>query len=154
MTLQQIIEIYGKRLITLESWMQKASSTVTVPQVHEIVQSKLKNLEISNQQSQSNDEVIKEWNARFELIAQELADVKDMVLHLQDYTMSVNKVLLEKGALLSTLSTSPEVYNAEITDQVMSFEYDEGEDDVEVEPEKEEEVQSNDQVEEMEQEQT
>jgi len=106
-TLQQIIEIYGKRINALESRIQQnpSSSSVTLPQVHDLIQSKINNLDPSK-------EIIKEWDNRFELIAQELADLKDIVLHLQDYTMTINKVLFEK---LPVIPSSSETFNSNET---------------------------------------
>ena len=123
-TLQQIIEIYGKRLITLESWMQTAQKnngvSITLPQVNELIQSKIKSVPAA-----SIDETVKEWNARFELIAQELSDLKEVVLQLQNYTMTVNKVLLEKNNVLNDAVDSKIEY-----DDSHDIEYDEGEDDM------------------------
>lgn len=120
-TLQQIIEIYGKRLNALESWTQQQqqltkspATAITLPQIHELIQSKLKTVSpVENVASQN--EVIKEWDTRFELIAQELADLKDIVLHLQDYTMSVNKSLIDKWALSAPMNST--------ASNAISFEY-------------------------------
>lgn len=95
-TLQQVIEIYGKRINTLETLVQqvdvkKAGVGVTLSQVNDLMESKLKNV---GGIATTTDEMVKEWDARFVLFAQELADLKDIVLHLQDYTMTVNKTLL------------------------------------------------------------
>ena len=40
--------------------------------------------------------IIDEFNTRFEMFATEIADMKDMILKLQSYTMDVNKMLLEE----------------------------------------------------------
>jgi len=123
-TLQQIIEIYGKRINSLETKVQQnqPGSSVTLPQVHDLIQSKLNNIDQSK-------ELVKEWDTRFELIAQELADLKDIVLHLQDYTMSVNKILFDKlpdsqlslensSSKLDEIQPSYEVKNTELKNEL------------------------------------
>ena len=40
-----------------------------------------------------------EFNARFELLADEIANMKNIVLSLQSYTMDVNKMLLEERVI-------------------------------------------------------
>jgi hypothetical protein len=42
--------------------------------------------------------VLDEFNARFEIMAEEIANIKSIVLSLQSYTMNVNKMLLEERA--------------------------------------------------------
>lgn len=85
LTLPQILEIFGKRLNALEA-------SKPPPQVARGNDEKML-VELKK----TNEETTKEWNERFELIAQELADLKDIVLRLQDYTMSVNKVLYDNA---------------------------------------------------------
>lgn len=52
-------------------------------------------------------EIINEFNSRFELIAEEIANMKDVVIKLQSYTMDVNKTLLnERIHVLSDLGQS------------------------------------------------
>ena len=46
-------------------------------------------------QSQSND-ILSEFDEKFEVLANEIADLKDIVLKLQSYTMDVNKMLMEE----------------------------------------------------------
>jgi hypothetical protein len=41
-------------------------------------------------------EVLDEFNERFETLADELANLKNIVLSLQSYTMDVNKTLLQE----------------------------------------------------------
>ena len=45
---------------------------------------------------QLDDEVIDEINNRFELLAGEVAELKDILIKLQSYTMEVNKRLVDE----------------------------------------------------------
>jgi hypothetical protein len=87
---------------------QNMSQGLTLPQVIALVDKRLTVLEQSQQQiqPQRSDEsssdfeseiraVIEEYNARFDIIADELALLKDTVLKLQTYTMEVNKTLMQ-----------------------------------------------------------
>ena len=75
LTLQQFISNLDKRVVTLEESLRTTSSNDT-------------NSDISA--------LIDEFNSRFEMFATEIADMKDVILKLQSYTMDVNKMLLEE----------------------------------------------------------
>ena len=81
---------------------QNMSQGLTLPQVIALVDKRLTTLEQSQQQPQDESgfeseirAVIEEYNARFDIIADELALLKDTVLKLQTYTMEVNKMLMQ-----------------------------------------------------------
>ena len=57
-----------------------------------LVDSRLTNLE----KKSGNDEYFEEFETRFEIMAQELADMKQIVLSLQSYTMDVNRMLMDE----------------------------------------------------------
>jgi len=85
LTLPQVITLVDKRLITLETFMKE--SQVSEPTA------------TSNAVSVSEDAVNQladEFNSKFEMLAQEVADLKDIVLKLQSFTMEVNKTLFEE----------------------------------------------------------
>lgn len=75
---------------------------LTLPQVIALVDKRLNSLENSIQESNSSirsDEIksaFDEYNARFDIIADEIGSLKDMLLKLQAYTMDVNKTLMEE----------------------------------------------------------
>jgi polyhydroxyalkanoate synthesis regulator phasin len=51
--------------------------------------------------------IIQEYNMRFDIIAEEISVLKDTVIKLQTYTMDVNKMLLnERIQILSDMSTN------------------------------------------------
>lgn len=55
--------------------------------------------------------IIQEYNMRFDIIAEEISVLKDTVLKLQTYTMDVNKMLLnERIQILSDLSTNKSLH--------------------------------------------
>ena len=85
------------------------SSGLTLPQVIALIDTRLVRLETttktltesSNGESGSftsaiSPEVLEEFNTRFEIIAEEVANIKNIVLNLQSYTMNVNKMLLDE----------------------------------------------------------
>lgn len=85
LTLPQVISVIDKRLITLETFMVESKRTV-----------QFSNLPTPpttmNQPSPSMDE----FNSRFEILANEIANMKNIILSLQTYTMDVNKMLMEE----------------------------------------------------------
>ena len=96
---------------------------LSVNQINELIQAKVKLME------NPKEEIIQEWNTRFEMLAQELSDLKDIVLHLQNYTMTVNKTLTEKLILhnprFSMLDENPEnSENQLFQNNHLSFDYD------------------------------
>jgi len=107
LTLPQVISVIDTRLIVLETFMKDTKegktpiiNTTSVPvppltQVHE-----------STSIPETN-EIMEEMDTRFDILAREIADLKDIVLKLQAYTMDVNKTLLEERIhILSDLDAS------------------------------------------------
>lgn len=72
LTLQQVISTFDKRLKTLEE------STKSIG---------------TQKENTLPDNVLLEFNSRFEIIANEIADLKNALLKLQTFTMEVNKSL-------------------------------------------------------------
>jgi hypothetical protein len=89
LTLPQVISIIDNRLIKLETFMKDSSTTIheTVPQQQDMQQQGV-NADIT--------QWIGEFNNRFEILAEEIGTLKDIVIRLQSYTMDVNKTLLEE----------------------------------------------------------
>lgn len=98
LTLPQVISLIDKRLVNLESFMaeSKKSNTMVIPQQQQ------------QQQIKPSSQQVDDFNERFDALADEIANMKNIVLSLQSYTMDVNKVLLEErtGILDSQLSNS------------------------------------------------
>jgi hypothetical protein len=89
LTLPQVITLVDKRLTILESFVKNSPVLNGSSDAH------------SATQIPSNiTEVLDEFNARTERLAEEIENLKNIVLSLQSYTMDVNKMLLEERAQL------------------------------------------------------
>ena len=84
LTLPQVIALVDRRLNTLETFMHSK-----------------KNENEEEEQQRENEAIVQlntmadEYNSRFDIIADELALLKDTVMKLQTFTMEVNKSLLQ-----------------------------------------------------------
>ena len=103
LTLPQVIQIVDRRLIILEKFMNdsKSNSGMSSP---------------INMQSDEGietpanlKEIIEEFDKRYEMLAEEIVNIKNIVLSLQSYTMDVNKMLLEeRNRIFSEIEGSQE----------------------------------------------
>lgn len=122
LTLQQVISVIDKRLINVESFMKDSKEN----------SSKKVNFEDENQDNNNDNgkdtydnnnelnNIIIEYNSRFALLAEEISNIKDTLLKLQTYTMSVNKTLMEERIqILSDLGSIEPEPNYEITNTVI-----------------------------------
>jgi len=119
LTLPQVIQVVDRRLIVLETFMNETRNGNN------------KNvIDALNEPEQENDgstelpanlaEIIEEFDKRYELLAEEIVNIKNIVLSLQSYTMDVNKMLLEER---STLFPGTEGVDGEVgTDGVVTTE--------------------------------
>jgi uncharacterized coiled-coil protein SlyX len=87
LTLPQVIAVIDSRLTGLEKGK-------------ELFENRLNTLEKTTPEqsgvSSDLDELLQDFHERFELLATQIADLKDTLLKLQTYTMDVNKMLLEQ----------------------------------------------------------
>lgn len=81
LTLPQVISVIDNRLINLENFMKESKSSSD------------KSVDF---QSEVPSEFIEEVQTRFDILAKEISDLKDVILKLQSFTMDVNKSLLEE----------------------------------------------------------
>ena len=88
LTLPQVIAVVDARLIKLETFM-KDTQTQGKTQTQQVKQTPV-------QQVTQEPVDISEFDEKFEVLANEIADLKDIVLRLQSYTMDVNKMLMEE----------------------------------------------------------
>ena len=72
LTLQQVIALIDKRLINLET------------------------AEVSETDTTELEDMTEEYENRFDILAQEISELKQTVLSLQTYTMEVNKMLFDE----------------------------------------------------------
>ena len=92
LTLPQVISLVDSRLIKLEKFMKESQSQQNekIATTTELIQS----------EPNINSSIIGEFESRFDLLAQELMQLKNIVLKLQSYTMEVNKQLLQEKELI------------------------------------------------------
>ena len=102
LTLPEVISVFDKRIGKLEEHVKSASNqTATVMQASSDTPSNL-------------NEILSEFNMRFEVIADEISTLKDTILRLQTFTMDVNKMLLnERVRVLSDLGPNLQMSNDE-----------------------------------------
>jgi len=89
LTLPQVIAVVDARLIKLETFMKDTQSKGPLVQTQAQTQTQ-------TQTQAPSDDIISEFDDKFEVLANEIADLKDIVLKLQSYTMDVNKMLMEE----------------------------------------------------------
>jgi len=109
LTLPQVIAVIDRRLINLETFVKESKSQ---PQQQQQV-----TLAPVPENSEQFSELFEEYNHRFEVLADEIANMKDIVLKLQSYTMDVNKALMdERIHVFSDLGSNAQVQN-ELTEE-------------------------------------
>ena len=89
LTLPQVIALVDKRLVNLETFMKETKAQVpkqTVPLAPMP----------SAPSADLDDALVEEINTKFELLATEVAELKDMIVKLQSFTMEVNKKMFEE----------------------------------------------------------
>lgn len=109
-TLPQVIAVVDKRLTNLETFMKdmKANGQVNNQRAKQNVSFSLDDdgtvtdtsapsvPYVPYVPSDAFNDMVSEFNNRFEILAVELASLKDTIIKLQTYTMDVNKTLMEE----------------------------------------------------------
>jgi len=105
MSLQQVISVFDKRLLHIESYMlnntplttnEKSLSTSDVTKDMETLKTSIR---------ENLDGQFSEFDHRYQVLATELSNIKQVVLKLQTYTLEINKSLMdERTTILSQLS--------------------------------------------------
>ena len=94
LTLPQVIALVDSRLIKLEKFMKDTlESDPAQPSLERSVS--FAQDAVTGEET-SVAEVLQEYETRFMLLAEEIAQLKDTLMKLQTYTMEVNKMLLEE----------------------------------------------------------
>ena len=95
-TLQQVIAVIDNRLLNLEHFVKESKEGGGIKHVH--FEPEPNDVRTMGQHIVDNSvsEILNEFSARFDMIVDEVANLKDIVLKLQTYTMDVNKTLLEE----------------------------------------------------------
>jgi hypothetical protein len=109
LTLSQVIQVVDKRLVILETFMKENKSSLIpnlIPKQNHVSFSDENknntNESIENENMADFQEIVDEFNERFGMLANEISELKDIVLNLQSYTMNVNKMLLENRGVTTT----------------------------------------------------
>jgi hypothetical protein len=103
LTLQQVISLFDRRIISLESYVKESKDDANRKITFE------DEMPTENDSNSINNmtEIIEEFNSRFDLFAQEIGNLKDLILKLQSFTMEVNKTLMEERInILSDLGSN------------------------------------------------
>jgi hypothetical protein len=101
LTLPQVIALVDKRLTALELHAKEQ-----LAEKQDIDQSS--QVQIQNAPLPSNiAEVLDEYSSRFDIIAEELASLKNMLLTLQSFTMEVNKTLMQDRIRILSEAPTP-----------------------------------------------
>jgi hypothetical protein len=115
LTLQQVISLLDKRLIAVEQFTKEKKEEAKAVSFQSNVNQEETPL------NNNLNEILDEFNNRFLLLAQEMGELKDIVLKLQSYTMEVNKSLFnERIKILSDLgnfTTDNEIESSQFTVQ-------------------------------------
>lgn len=102
LTLPQVISVIDTRLIVLETFMKDTKEGKNQMSLNNVPP-----VPLVSQPVPEVNEIMEEMDTRFDILAREIADLKDVVLKLQAYTMDVNKTLLEERIhILSDLDAS------------------------------------------------
>jgi uncharacterized small protein (DUF1192 family) len=96
LTLQQVITILNSRVLALEDYVKGEKSRPIADAGLTLPKDTSSDSEIMTNTNQLPIDIVDEFNERFMLLAQEIANLKDMLLSLQTYTMSINKTLMEE----------------------------------------------------------
>lgn len=94
MSLQQVISVFDKRLLHIESVISNDQQTFTNPSV--TTQPSITTEQVQELIQQHMNEYISEFDHRYQMLASEIANLKQIVLKLQSYTLDVNKSLIEE----------------------------------------------------------
>ena len=100
LTLPQVIAVVDARLIKLETFMKETQQSAGKTQIQFTPMPSNVNAAATSAAASNYNAVeemdASEFDAKFEVLANEIADLKDIVLKLQSYTMEVNKMLMEE----------------------------------------------------------
>jgi hypothetical protein len=98
--------VFDKRIRKLEENIKTASNQ-TSSSNHTS-----NSIQVSSDTPSNLNEILGEFNMRFEVLADEISTLKDTILRLQTFTMDVNKMLLnERVRVLSDLGPNLQMSN-------------------------------------------
>jgi len=98
LTLPQVIQVVDRRLIILETFMNETKTNTNTNHIVRTLNAPDEDSQPSGSTTAPSNlaEIVEEFDKRYELLAEEIVNIKNIVLSLQSYTMDVNKMLLEE----------------------------------------------------------
>jgi len=106
LTLPQVIALVDQRLVVVETFMKNMKSSET----HGFASENNVSIPDSN-----ITQILEEINSRYDLLAEEIINLKNIVLNLQSYTMEVNKTLMEERIRILSDVMEP-IENSSVSD--------------------------------------
>jgi hypothetical protein len=124
LTLPQVIQVVDTRLGILETFMKETKSNIFTQEKHVSFSNEIKvegegDLLGDVDKPSELQEIFDEFNERYEMLAHEIADIKDIVLSLQSYTMNVNKMLLQDRGI--SVSSTEKIIETNINNSLTSM---------------------------------
>lgn len=103
LTLPQVIQIVDQRLTLLEKYVSENKNNIEVTEKNSNINNSTvlpheENNNLLTDIENSIKDIVIEFDKRYELLAEEIGNLKEIVLNLQSYTMGVNKMLIEERA--------------------------------------------------------
>jgi len=95
MSLQQVISVFDKRLLYIESIIAKEQQLIN-GNINQVEQPSINNIQVQEMIQQYLHSHMSEFDHRYQMLATEIANLKQIVLKLQSYTLDVNKSLIEE----------------------------------------------------------
>jgi hypothetical protein len=95
MSLQQVISVFDKRLLHIESIIAKEQQLISGNAIP-VEQPSINNEQVQEMIQHYLSPHISEFDHRYQLLATEISNLKQIVLKLQAYTLDVNKSLIEE----------------------------------------------------------
>lgn len=128
LTLPQVISLVDRRLINLETFMNETrnngglsqmannNTSATVGSTTSAATATAAEPGKYDELTEDLSNIVEEVNSRFELLAGEILEMKNIVLKLQSFTMDVNKTLLEERNFNTSSKEEPvfEMNNVDI----------------------------------------
>jgi len=97
MTIQQVINLITMRLITVENFMNEfGDKPREIVQINSESETNVDYNKIAEICKSLMGEHIAEFDHRYAILAEEISNLKNITLSLQNYTMEVNKTLMEE----------------------------------------------------------
>lgn len=123
LTLPQVIQVVDNRLIVLETFMKETKSNMgSQPKVTFADTQSSSSVQMDSPKMTTElQEIIEEFDKRYDMLAEEIANIKDIVLNLQSYTMGVNRMLLEDRGITTDDNDAERKIEEEVNKSITHF---------------------------------